>query len=527
MSSDGTTGTSSSGTFAPGPSRLRRLTSFEYQSSVVALLGPGTQVTTELEKDPVLNNLTAIGAAQISFSQPLTEQFERSAMALAESLAKDPARRQQVVGCAPAGAADESCLRSFITSFGRRIFRRPLTAEEVDLYAGVGKNAMTTLSDFWGGVQYTLAGLLQSPSFLYRTELGTANPSSPAKRALGGYELASRLSFLLWSTTPDDQLLDAAGAGSLATPDGLKQQTDRLLAAPRAQDSIVRIFSEMLSLSRLDDLSQLPAIYPAAASDTLGASLRTETQNVLRDIVFTRNADYRELFTTTQTSLNGELAALYGVSGPTGTSFVPVTFPANGPRAGYLTQGSFLALNAKPDNTSPTHRGKFIIETLLCNALPPPPNDVVTVLADKDKSKTMREQLQIHQQNTTCAGCHKEMDPMGLALEHFDGLGAYRETDRGMALDVTGTYAGVSFNGAKELGKALAEAVKTAEGNPEVTDCVMRNLFRAATGHLETTREQPAIVKLSTAFSGNGYHVRGALSELIASEGFRFVGEPE
>lgn len=515
------------GVFAPAPSRLRRLTSFEYKNSVVDLLGAGTQVTVELDDDATLNNLTSLAAAQLSLSQPVTEQFEKSAMSLAESLAKDTARRAKVVGCTPAGAADEACMRSFITNFGRRVFRRPLVAEEVELYFGVGKNAMTTLSDFWGGVQYSLAALLQSPSFIYREEFGTADAASPAKRALTPYQLASRLSFLLWSTTPDDALLEAAASGALNSTDGLKQQADRLLAAPRSQDAILRIFSEMLSLGQLDSLAQSPDFFPAAASPTLAASMRQETQAVLRDLIFTRNSDYREFFTTNQTYVNAELAKLYGVAAPSGTGFVATTLPANGPRSGYLGHGAFLALNGKSTGTSPTHRGKFIVETLLCRSVPSAPPDVNTELPETNKDKTMRDQLVNHMKDPSCAGCHSVMDPMGLALEHFDGIGAYRETDRNMPLNVAVEFDGVTLNGAKELGAALASTIKTPDNNLAVASCLVRNFYRAATGHLEGAGDEPVVLALSNAFATDGFRVRNALSTLVQSEGFRFVGQPE
>ena len=523
----GTAGTGTPGAFVPSPSRLRRLTSLEYRNTVVDLLGVGTAVTTEFERDTALNNLTAIGASTIALSAPVTEQFETSALALSEALVKDAARRQAVFGCEPTGPTDETCLRTFVTTFGRRTFRRPLATEEVEAYVGLGRTASTTLSDFWGGARYALAALLQSPNFLYRAELGSVDATTPDRRRLDGFELATRLSYLLWATTPDLELLDAAESGSLSTADGLAAQMARLLASSRSTDAISNVLSEMLRLADVENLVQLPAVYPQAASPTLGASMRAETQAFLRGVLLDGDADYRELFTSKNTFLNAELAELYGISGVSGTALVPTLLPADGPRAGYLGQGSFLALNAKTNNTSPTFRGKFIIETLLCSAIQPPPNDVVTDLPETDASLTMREQLINHQTNETCAGCHAIMDPMGLALEHFDGIGAYRENDRGMPLIVSGEFEGVAFDGARDLGEALANRILTPEGSPKTADCLVRNLYRAATGHLEQAGDEVVISRLNTAFSANGFRIRGALSELVASDGFAFVGLPE
>lgn len=514
-------------TFSPSGTRLRRLTSLEYRNSVIDLLGAGTQVTVELEKDTTYNNLTSVAASTIALSAKLTEQLEASALALAGALVKDSGRRQKVVGCTPSGATDETCLRSFVTSFGRRAFRRPLTADEVTDYVALGKSASTTLSDFWGGVQYVVAALLQSPSFIYRSEVGVSDSAAPAgARALDGYQLAARLSYFLWSTTPDDALLTAAGAGSLASVDGLRREVDRLLASPRVDDALVDVFSQILRLAELDTLPQSPTLFPPAASASLGTSMRGETQAVIRDLV-ARNGDYRELFTTTKTFLNAELAALYGVRPPTGTGFVATTLPADGARAGLLGQASFLALNSHADGTSPTLRGKFIVETLLCNAILPPPNDVVTDIPEKDRSKTKREQLAIHQALPVCAGCHALMDPLGLALEQFDAIGAYRVTDRGMALDVSGTIAGKAFSGPRDLGRLLADGLKTAENQPESADCLVRTLLRVATGRLERAGDQPVVTSLTAAFTADAFRLRTILGKVATSDAFRFVGLPE
>ena len=316
-------------------------------------------------------------------------------------------------------------------------------------------------------------------------------------------------------------------AGSLSTLDGLTAQAERLLGSARAENAVVGILSEMLRLGGLDSLTQLPSVYPQVASPTLPASMRAETEAFLRDIVFARDADYREFFTSTRTFLNAELASLYGVAGPAGSAVAATLLPADGPRAGYLGQASFLALNAKSDDTSPTFRGKFILETLMCNGISPPPNNVVTELPEKDPTQTKRDQLRVHQSVDSCAGCHATMDPMGLALEHFDGIGAYRETDRGMTIDATGEFEGVAFDGARELGRALGETLLTVEGVPETADCLVRNLYRVATGHLERSGDSPVVGSLSKSFAADGYRVRRALARLVASDGFRIVGLPE
>ncbi len=508
--------------FVPSGSRLRRLRVIEYQNSLRDLLGPGIVIPVELEADTVLNGFASIGASRMAFSPRATELLEAAALDVASQAVSDVANRALLVPCTPAATVDDACSAQFLESFGRRAFRRPLTPEEVNRYVTVAATAAEALGDFWGGIEYAIAGLLQSPHFLYRAELGQPDVANPSLRVLDGYQLATRLSFLLWNTTPDDALLDAAAAGELSTAAGLQAATERLLVSDRAQPALQNFFTEMLRLSDLDGLPQSAQAFPQMTA-TLGAAMRTETLSLLTDIVFTKNADYRDLFSTTTTFVDPELALLYGLPAPQGSDFVEVSLPIDGPRVGYLGHGSFLALNAHVASTSPTYRGKFVREVLLCSAIPPPPPDVVTDLPENTGAggpQTMRDKLTVHRTDPACAGCHAVMDPIGLALEHFDGIGAYRETDQGLTIDATGDLDGAPFDGLR----GLAEVLKA---NPDLGACLARSLFRYATGHLEGEGEEPVIQSLSAALSADGYRVQSLLGDLIQSAGFRFVGAPE
>jgi hypothetical protein len=521
--STGSTGSASlPSEFVPSGSRLRRLTVSEYQNSLRDLLGPAIVIPVELEADTVLNGFAAIGASRMAFSPRATEQLEAAALDVASQAVSDVANRASLVPCTPAATVDDACSNQFVQSFGRRAFRRPLTQEEIDRYVTVARTAAEALGDFWGGIEYAIAGLLQSPHFLYRAELGRPDVAKPSLYVLDDYQLATRLSFLLWNTTPDDALLDAAAAGELSTAAGLQAASERLLASERAHSALSTFFTEMLRLAELDTLPQSAQAFPQMTA-TLGAAMRSETLSLLTDIVFTKNADYRDLFTTQTTFVDPELALLYGLPPPQGSGFVEVSLPADGPRLGYLGQGSFLALNAHISSTSPTYRGKFVREVLLCSAIPPPPPDVVAVLPEDTGTggpQTMRDKLTVHRTDPACAGCHAVMDPIGLALEHFDGIGAYRDTDQGLTIDATGELDGVPFDGLRGLAEALKE-------HPDLGSCLTRSLFRYATGHLESEGEEPLIQALSAALSADGYRVQSLLGDLVQSEGFRFVGAPE
>ena len=431
----------------------------------------------------------------------------------------DTANRGTLVACTPAGTTDDTCARSFVRSFGRRAWRRPLADEEITRYAGIANNAATMLGNFYGGLEYALAGLLQSPHFIYRTEVGEPDPQDPSRRVLNGYEVATRLSYFLSATTPDDALLDAAAGGSLAMPDGLRSAAQRLVDAPAARTAAQSFFTELLRLGELNNLSQLPSIFPAAMSPTLGTSMRTETLRVLEDIAFTRDADYRTLFETPNTFVNGELAKIYGLTSPTGTSFVATTLAASGPRAGILGQAGVLAMTSHPNATSPTRRGKFIREVFLCQSVDPPPPDVdPSFPPDPTGPLTMRQRLASHAQNARCATCHGFLDPIGLGLENFDGVGAYRTQDAGQTIDASGALDGQAFTDARGLGTAL-------KNHPGLSTCLTRGVFRYALGHLETAGEDPIIVDLNGKFTAGGYRFKSLLLETAASAAFRQVGK--
>ncbi|HMI88737.1 MAG TPA: DUF1592 domain-containing protein [Polyangiaceae bacterium] len=502
--------------FAPQSAGLRRLTIAQYRNSIRDLLGADVTVTTELEEDTMLSGFSSIGAARVSLSAKLVEQFETSALAIAKQVLSNTATRGALVGCTPAATTDDACTRTFVTKIGRRAWRRPLLAEEADQYVAIARTAQTQVADFFGGLQYALAGLIQSPFFLYREELGSPDPAQPTRVIFNDYELATRLSFFLWNTTPDDQLLTAADAKQLTAAGGLTTQAQRLLTSDRTPTAMQTFFTELYRLGELDQLSLLPSVFPQM-SPTLGAAMRTETLRLLNDIAFARAGDFREVFDTRNTFVNKELASLYGLPAPAGTDFVAATLPDTGMRAGLLGQASFLAVTSQPNRSSPTRRGKFIREMLLCQNIPTPPPDV-DPFPDAAPG-TAREKLTSHRQNPSCAGCHQIMDPIGLGLENFNGVGAFRTTDNGQAIDATGDLDGVHFAGPRDLALAL-------KNHPDAPTCLARNLYRHATAHLENNGEEAAISLLVKAFRDNGFRFRALVEGMVNSPAFVYAAKP-
>ncbi|HEX6242456.1 MAG TPA: DUF1588 domain-containing protein, partial [Polyangiales bacterium] len=227
--------------------------------------------------------------------------------------------------------------------------------------------------------------------------------------------------------------------------------------------------------------------------------------------------DFRSAFTSTTTFVNTDLAKLYGLRAPTGSAFSEVQLPASGPRAGLVLQGGFLALHAHPSRSSPTLRGKFIRESLLCLSIPPPPPDVETALPNTGGASTARQKLTRHREDPACAGCHGLMDPMGLALENFDGIGAHRTTENGISIDASGELDKIAFKDARGFVAALSE-------HQALPLCFAKTSLRYARGALEDASEDGAIAALNRRFQESGYRVAELLSAIASDRSFRFVG---
>lgn len=499
---------------APGPAVFPRLTASQYTTAIVDVLGPGLpRVALEQDTNPYL--FFSIGAASTTLSELGAQQYEEAAHRIARTVFEDPARREALVGCAPA-SADDACARAFLDRVGTRLFRRPLEAAEVDRWAAVA--AELAAGDPWRGLRFALAGMLQSPRFLYRVELGEPDPERPGELRYTDLEMASRLSFLLWNAPPDEALLEAALAGELRGPEGVREHAIRMVEDPRARRAVHAFFAQYLDLGRLEGLERErdPELYPAM-TETLGRSMRTEIELLVDDLVFRRDADVRELFRTRRTFVNDELAALYGVDAPGASpiAFVPVELPADGRRAGLLTLGAFLAMNAHPTETSPTLRGKYVRERLLCELVPPPPPEVDTTLApDPGMPRTLRERLDLHRSEPVCASCHQAIDPPGFLFEGFDSIGAERTLDNGYPVDTTGDLDGVALTEGRELGELLAE-------DPRVSMCMVRQLYRHATGRLEVRGESAGLAELERTFAASGHRFVDLLIELASSDLYR------
>lgn len=517
----GDTGDEANGkTLVLAPAALPRLTAEQYRNTLVELFGKAAP-SGPLEDDTKPYLFYNIGASTTTLSELGVQLYEESADALSRYAFADPARRAAFVGCTPAAPGD-ACVESFLRKFGRRVVRRPLTEDEVARWLNVSKTLADP--DAWEGLRLAVAGLIQSPHFLYRVDLGSAGESA-SRRKLDGYELASRLSFLLWNQGPDEALLDAAERGELDTREGVAMAAERLLDDPRARGAVQAFFRQYLDLGRLEGINRNPATYPLFTPGITDA-MRREVELIVDDLVFETRGDARSIFSTRTTYVNTDLAALYGVDAPgaTKTEFVEVELPADGPRAGILTFGAFLTMNAHESYTSPTARGKYVRERVLCLEVPAPPPGVDTSLDPVpmgEPPKTVRERMEQHRTNPSCASCHSFMDPPGFLFEHFDSSGAYRTVQEGvLPIDSSGDLDGTPLADARGLATIL-------ETDPRVGRCMVRQLYRHAQGRLETPGEALALEDLADRFAAASFDFRSLLIELVTHDAFRFVGTKE
>lgn len=507
-------------TLIPAEGLLRRLTETQFQSSLAAVFGPEIPVPLSPEPDVQLGRFLSVGATQATFSPRGVEAIEKVSFDLAKKAMAIESVRDRLVPCAPAATRDDACAAAALTKLGEQLWRRPVTAEESAKFVELSGAAATTLGDFYAGLEYGIAGVIQSPNFLFRAELGESDGSGAPTGRLNDFELATRLAYFFWNTSPDDTLLAAAEQGLLSTDDGLRAQAERLFADPRVHNGVRNFFNEYFRLYELDKLDKDPTIFEHARPE-LGPIAREETLSTIEALLLEEEGDYRELFTGRRTFLNRELASVYRVPAPAREGFAEYVYPPDSPRAGFLGQLSFLGLNSHAVASSATLRGLFIRERLLCKRINPPPVNVSTALPEvAADAQTLRDRLSTHATEPSCAGCHDLTDPIGLGLENFDAMGQFRTTDNGGVIDPAGDLDGAPFADAR----GMAEQVVS---HAEFASCFVSNLYRYATGHEENFTELPILEGLTGELEASGYRIKPAMIGIVMSEGFRSASKAQ
>ncbi len=515
------------GDFAGTPARVRRMSPEQYANTIHYIFGNDIRVGAALTPLPRTDGLQASGAASVGMTIGEIQQLQSAASAIAAQILdkgnpgeRIAPRRDFIVPCKPANpsAADDVCAAKFIKQTGRLLYRRALPDATVASLVADANRGATNLKDFYAGLGSVVEGMLIDPNVLMISDTTEPDPRTPGKRRLDSYSVAARLSFFLWNAGPDEMLLTAAEKGELQTAKGRAKVVTAMMASPRLEQGVRAFFDDMFGFEEFVGLAKDPATYPMVTGQTL-IDAREQTLRTVVDHLLTRSEDYRDLYTTRATFMSAALAPVYQVQPSLG--WVPYEFPADSPRVGLLSQVSFLALHSHPARSSATKRGKALRELLLCQKVPAPPANVdFSAVENPDaRLRTARERLNFHSQNPVCAGCHKITDPMGLALEQFDGAGRYRASEKGVKLDVSGTLDGKPFTDVAGLGQALHD-------HPALPGCLVRRMYSYGTGGPLSRADDPAIKALSGAFAQTGYKVPDLMRMIATSEAFLDVVEP-
>lgn len=474
---------------------VRRLNRVEYDNTVRDLLGtslsPARLFPTDthaLGFDNVADALT-LSPAQVALYE----------LAVDDLVADVRARGwTPMLACAP----DRACVEQSLPGFVRRAWRRPSTVEDI---AG-----LLALYDAAGepdeGAAQVLRAVLLSPWFLFRIE---RDPASAVTHRVSDYELASRLSYFLWSSMPDDALLDAAADGTLSDAEGLAAQVRRMLDDDKAASLVEHFAGQWLHVRLLDDIFRDDTRF--SFDEELRASMRTELRLLVTSFL-EEDRDLRELLTTTTTFADRRLASLYGIASAPFDGFVELDLSSR-PRAGLLTTAGWLALTSPPFRTSPAQRGKFVLSQLLCRPPPPPPPGA-TVVEDAPKTGTTRERLEAHVADPQCAACHASIDPIGFAFEHYDAVGAWRDEDANGVVQTDGVLpTGEAFGDALELVEILAD-------DPAFVSCTVRQIYTFARGRAPGPEDAVVLGDIVDEVAEGGYGLRSAFEAVATSEAF-------
>ena len=502
----------------PPPGGMHRLTPNQYVSSIEVILGADIAAAAN---PPPLPELGTFDSETVNV-EPLTpidiELYESSALAMGTAVMNEPASLNALVPCVADGQ-DPSCYETVAAELGRLAWRRPLTSEEVADIVEIANAAYEWGgNDFLTGIKYLVGTVFQSPHFLYVVEVGEEGEGD--YRELTDYEMASRLSFFLLGHTPDAATLDTAESGQLSENGQIRAVAEDMLSRPAARTRLAEFYDELYKLRELENKGKDAELFPTFTPE-LATAMRQETLLLIQNVVFEEESNFLGIFDANYTFVNDDLAQLYGMEPPE-FPWQLVSFPEGQQRAGFLTHPAFLSVFSHPDINSPTRRGLFVQETLLCTDILPPPPDVEVMPPAPMDGQTLREWLENeHNQDDSCAACHALMDPIGFAFERYSAIGAFRQLDNGLPIDSSGEVGGVgSFGGAADLAGLI-------RNDPRVPNCVVRNLYRSTLGHDPGLDQAAGIATLDESFSETDYNYKALMVELTVNPLFRLVDAPK
>jgi hypothetical protein len=485
---------------------LHRLNITEYNNTVHDLLSTQVRLPQDFPSDE-----SAYGFDNIASALTMDDVSVNYYLATAKALSADalsPAKRSAVVTCDLA-SSQEACVTQVVAGLLPRAWRRPARPNEVERLVSVYTTNKASGATDDEALQRVLQGLLIAPQFIFRVE---RNSGMAQVRSLDGYEVASRLSYFLWSSMPDAELTSAAASGALATAAGVAAELPRLFASDKSRAFAQSFGSQWLRLRSLDNVAPDAATYPAF-DDELREAMREETMLFFADVAGGRRS-LPDLLTSTSGYVNDRLAQHYGL--PAVGSALPVFTALPPGRAGLLTQGSLLTVLSYPRESAPVRRGNWILGNLLCKEPPPPPPNIPQEPAPQ-AGTSRKERLAAHRTEAICKACHDLMDPLGLALEQFDGVGAFRTMDAGLPIDPSGTLAdGRTFSSAAELAQLIAS-------DPEVPRCVTQRVFAYGLGRAPregSDFDRAVVSSIASTFDQAGQMFPKLVEAIVTSDAF-------
>jgi mono/diheme cytochrome c family protein len=502
----------------PGRVTIRRLNRTEYAATIRDLLGVEYDAREEFPSDEVGYGFDNIGDV-LSLSPLLLERYMAAAETISAEAMKpgsEPSRR--ILGLAPGAPRataepEEARLRRILENLASRAFRRPVAPEEVDRLASLARVAEK--DGLEEEVRLALQGMLVSPHFLYRVELDPAPDDPEAVHPVTDFELASRLSYFLWSSLPDDELFARARAGVLTSREELVRQALRMLLSPKSKALVENFAAQWLQIRRLETSTPSPALFPGFDESLRDAMLR-ETE-LLFETILREDRSLVELLDADFTFLNERLARHYGIPDVRGEEFRRVALPP-GPRRGILGHASILTSTSNPTRTSPVKRGKWVLEVLLGAPPPPPPPNVPDLVEGPEavRSGTLRQRMEQHRADPNCSTCHARMDPIGFGLENFDAVGAWREKEGQFTIDASGELPGGSkFRGPQEL-RGILGAQKDAFRRALAERLLMYALGRGLEPH-----DRPAVDGIVKSLADQGDKPSALVIAIVSSDPFR------
>lgn len=495
---------------------LVRLTHTQYDNTINELLGLSARPSASFTPDPSFSGFDN-NAEKLVVADRLGRDYRRAAEELAVDLINTPAALTHVLPCS---ATTDVCAQQFISIFGRRAFRRPLTTAEEAAYFTLFKKGPLLVDGapnaFLAGVSLTVEAILQSPDFLYRVEVDVeAGPAGFEQ--LTQYEVAARLSYLLWNTMPDDALLQAAELRALSTPEELRAQATRLLEDPRAQQAVDDFHAQWLDLARYGTINRDSALFPNFTA-SVPAMMEQETVRFVRNVLLTDKGPFASLYTAPYTFVNAELARVYGLSGTFGAGYDKVTLnPLQ--RKGLLTQPGLLASHSYSRTDSPIHRGVFVVRRVLGTLqADPPPGIDFTLPPIEGTVRTTRDQVTIKTSSRDCAGCHTSINGPGFAFGNYDALGQWRTQENGIDVDTSGNLQLV--DGPHSFTNAL-EMIDLIAASQEARRSYARNWFRYASQRTDSVGDTCEVEGLTSGLASADRPARELLIDLALLPSFR------